>query len=247
MTRYLILCAGDSKRWTGRPPLTDEPKHLVELCGEPLLHRTVRLVHELDPDADIRIVVANHQDPRYRVDGTKRVKARLDPRRGGLDKVLSSRHVWHAQGRTVVLLGDVYYTTAAIGAIVGWEGGDWVMFGRPGDSKLTGKPWAEPFALAFWPERHDDIAAAADRAIAAQLEHQGTILAQGLSVWWRSMVGVPDDQLGRPWFPPEDTVRFGHYIAISDATDDIDTPDDWDRWCWGWAHASPADRARLWQ
>ena len=39
--RIVILCAGDATRWGGYLGL---PKHLVPIHGEPLLHRTVRLL-----------------------------------------------------------------------------------------------------------------------------------------------------------------------------------------------------------
>ena len=73
--RILILAAGDGTRWNNYRGV---PKHLAPLCGEPILHRTVRMITERRPDADVRVIVRDMSDRRYLVAGSKRAKAKLN-------------------------------------------------------------------------------------------------------------------------------------------------------------------------
>lgn len=246
-TRYLILCAGPGSRWTGDHPVTKKPKHFAPIHGEALLHRTVRLVKQNDPEADIRVVVADLSDDRYKLPGTKRARAELTPELAGLDKVMSSRKLWNKSGRTVILFGDVFYTEAAASLICVF-GGPWTLFGRPTGSRFTGKPWSEPFAFSFNPEDHASVVGAVERSRSAQLANFGKLSPSGFNHLWQAMhPSFPTERLGASWFPEEETIEYGHYVPIFDATDDLDTPDEWDRWCWGWAHATENERAEFWQ
>jgi choline kinase len=48
--KVFILAAGNCSRWNGIC------KQLIQIDGEPLIHRTVRLIRECDENADIYIV-----------------------------------------------------------------------------------------------------------------------------------------------------------------------------------------------
>lgn len=228
--RILILAAGDGERWGNHH---DRPKHFAWVCGEHLIERTVRQVLERDPGADVRIVVHDLADERYKIPGTKRATARHDPALHNADKVLSARHVWHRTGRTVMLHGDVFYTDEAIDEILADRPG-WHLFGRPGPSHLTGKDWNENFALAFDADAQEHIV---DRIV--ELDIAGRLPA-GInhSNWYLAAVGVPDEHIAdwarRPASP--------HFVAIDDWTDDFDTPAEYEMWCYRWATADPTSR-----
>lgn len=226
-TTYLVLCAGPGKRWKG-----DRPKQLVKLCGEVLLHRVVRQVTELDPGARVRIAVHDTTDARFRVPGARLVKADVDPTLRGADKTTSTRRHWNTNGRTVLLLGDVFYTDIAIRQIVDHATGEWVMFGRPGPSAITGKPHNENFAVVFWPDHHEQVVAAAERL--HELDRAGKAPNVSMSQWWMLMEGLSIERWNTPTSP--------HYIEIDDWTDDIDYLADWERWCWRWAMARKAGK-----
>ena len=70
--RCLLLCQGDGKRWErpdGSLPL-GLPKHLVpDDTGEPVLHRTVRLLRERGVND---IIVVGPEDARYHCEGAAR-------------------------------------------------------------------------------------------------------------------------------------------------------------------------------
>jgi len=232
-TRYVILAAGEGTRWGDAQ---DRPKHFAVLLGEPLIGRVVRQVLERDPGADVRVAVRSLADARYKIPGTKRTVAKLNPELGNADKLVSTRHAWSKSGRTVILLGDVFYTEEAMDRIVAHPADEWVLFGRPGGSKHSGKRWNENFALAYMPQHHDLIVDAAHRVVA--LHAAGRVGRLSHSTWFRAAVGLPDGEVGTWDVHPE---RFGHFEVVDDWTDDIDSPEDWERWCYAWATA-PTDR-----
>lgn len=231
-TRALLLCAGMATRWENHDGI---PKQLAVVRGEPVLHRAVRLLLERDPDMDVVVVCKDARDDRWKVDGARRASAKLDPSRKQADKLLSSEHLWNASGRTLALFGDVYFTDAAMDAIVG-STEPWAAFGRSGGSQFTGCDHRELFGFAFDADERSRMRDAADRCL--RIHHAGQM--GGWSGGWQiyaAATGAPDDQVGRRF------VDRGNFVDIDDWTDDFDRPKDWDRWCWHWAKASTEKRA----
>lgn len=237
--RVLILCAGRATRWSSSDvpsSIADRPKQLVPVCGEPILHRTVRQVLERLPDADVA-VVAPADEPVWRVPGARVAVADLDRRRKQADKFLSSRAEWSTEGRTVLLLGDVFFTDEAMDTILGHDG-DWRTFARLGASALTGCDHRELFAFSLGPEHLDAFEAAARRCL--------TIVARGLMGGWSggwqvhaSMAGAPDNEVVAEPFGDD----RGNITNVDDWTDDFDYPADWHRWCHRYAKAKRAGKA----
>lgn len=228
--RWLIPCAGQAKRWAKHGNV---PKQLVVLRGEPILHRLVRLANEVDPDAEVRVVVADHTDDTFKVPGSRRVKARLDPDRVQADKLLSSAHLWADDTRTIALYGDVYFTDDAIARIAA-DTQPWAAFARYGASDFTGKDHRELFGFAFDPSEHDRIRDAADRCLA--LHRAGRM--GGWSGGWQiyaAAAGADEQGIAGRF------VDRGNAVEVDDWTDDFDYPKDWDEWCLRWAKA-PLDR-----
>lgn len=229
--RALLLCAGNATRWGAQ----DTPKQLMPLRGEPILHRAARLLGELVPGVDIKIVVKDARDDTWKVPGTSRTTAKLDPERVQADKVLSSRHLWSTSGRTFVLFGDVYFTVAALDDLTS-DVRPWVALGRSGASSFTGCDHRELFGFAFDPDQHEAFEAAALRCLA--LHRAGRM--GGWSGGWQvyaAMAGADDEGVAG---------RFrdrGNFIDVDDWTEDLDRPRDWHQWCYRWAKADDAARA----
>lgn len=228
--RILILAGGEQKRWANYRGV---PKHLVKLAGERLLDRTVRLVKERQPRADIRVVVRDMDDERYKVPGTKRAPARLNPDIKDGDKFASSRHLWSKSSRTVILYGDVWFSSAAMDAILSDDPhpDGWMFFGRFGASETA--PGGECFAFVLDPEALEHASGQLDRIIEKRLD--GSIWRNGGWEWYRALCSLPDSRL-------LDHRDHGHSTLIDDWTEDMDTAQDWDRWCWRWAHSSEERR-----
>ena len=64
--KYIIMADGKGTRWQN---YNDIPKHLIEIGGETLLGRTVRLLKEGDPNCDV--IITSH-DSRYEIPGAQR-------------------------------------------------------------------------------------------------------------------------------------------------------------------------------
>lgn len=241
--RVLIICAGEATRWGD---FGGGPKHLVKLIGEPILHRSVRLIRELAPDADVRVVVRDSKDPRYKVPGARRAQARLTPENGDADKFLSSAHLWDTQGTTVVLYGDLFVTREAMASILTTTTDlpdGWWFHGRFDGSTITGHKGGECFAFTLHgPEGHDAFRAALERVSA--LYQAGTISRCGGWETYRALMGVPDDEILRFWPDGVSThnLNLGHCTVVDDWTEDMDHPDDWHEWCWHYAHALAESR-----
>jgi hypothetical protein len=239
--RILILCAGDATRWGD---YLGVPKHLVQLLGEPILHRAVRLINEIRPDADVRVIAKDPFDGQYVVPGARTFKARLNPANHGADKFLSSRHLWDDTGRTVILYGDCFFTRAGMTTILTdapFEDG-WRLFARFDGSSITGSIGGENFAHVIDPDAHEDYEASLHRI--AALQTSGVITRCGGWEQYRSMHGVPDDRVLEWWdeHSPKNP-RMGHVTEIDDATEDIDFPADFDAWCVHYAQYDDEQRA----
>jgi len=217
-TKAIIICAGEATRWAG---YLNTKKHLIEIEGERLLDRTVRLLKERGIK-EIYIVV-KQITPEYHVEGAAQYVADLNPEENvDADKFLSSKALWNQDGRTLVFYGDCYFTEDAMDTIVGFTSREWTLFCRPNASKVTGTPWGECFAQSYYPEDIDRHEAALRRV--AALYKAGKITRCGGWEHYRAMVGRPDEQIRRPH-------RMStNYVEIDDWTDDFDYPKDYDSW-----------------
>lgn len=205
MTRIVILAAGRDAPFPG----FDVPKHLLPIGGIPILHRQIEqwLSRGIE---DIRIA------GRYRY--VHPFVTTFDPGTRPEDcDIASSIPAWNPNGRTIVTYGDCVYTEQACDDIFNIDWGRYHHFCRPRDGRRP----AEGFAVSFWPEQHDLLRYSIER-----LPH---LVAAGVT--WRSdgwaisrlMDRVPLDDLGRHH------TNLDCYIVIDDATDDIDTPEEYER------------------
>lgn len=205
--RVIIACAGSSAKWGNHLGV---PRHLAPMAGEPLLHRTVRQALAVSDD----VHVTSQDDGRYALPGvTHHVVTAPAP-----NELVSTQWLWARTGRTVLLLGDTFYTDEAIGTIAGFTPRRWQMFGRSGPSTLTGSPWGEIFGYSWWSQ-------------------QAPMLLDNLKwVWFACHLGIAHRFLGWEVLRSiqgtplnEHTVDPAWFTEINDLTDDLDFPRDYDR------------------
>ncbi len=217
-TKAIIICAGEATRWGD---YLGTKKHLIEIEGERLLNRTVRLLKERGVE-EIYIVVKEITDA-YHVEGATQWKANLNPDANvDADKFLSSQELWNDDGRTLVFYGDCYFTDEAMDTIVNFTSREWTLFCRPNASKVTGTPWGECFAQSFYTDDIPRHRAALLRI--ARLYKDGVITRCGGWEHYRAILGRPDARIRRPH------VMGSNYVEIDDWTDDFDYPKDYDSW-----------------
>lgn len=223
MTKVIIIAAGEATRWGN---YLNVPKHLIEIDGEPILYRTVRLLLENGME-DIHIV-GPEDDDRYRVEGTKLFVPEKDYQRNAdADKFLNSESLWNREGRTIVLYGDVFFTEEAMKTICGSTSTDWKLFCRLNGSKITESPWGECFAQSFYTkdlERHKE-----NLQYIAKLYNHSVIKKCGGWEHSRAMAGVKKALVRVHQHYPE----VQH--IIDDWTEDFDTPEDYDSFMKNWS------------
>ncbi len=116
--KYIIMADGKGTRWNN---YHDIPKHLIEIGGETLLARTVRLLGENDPRAEI--VITSH-DPRYEVPGARR----YEPQHNHLEIDRFTEEL--IADDECFLYGDTFYSEHVIQKIVQTPAEKLLFFGN---------------------------------------------------------------------------------------------------------------------
>ena len=207
--RVIIAAAGQRPKWGG---YLGVPPHLVQVDGWPLLSRTIGQARKLTTD----VHVTCPDDDRYRMAAGEGAVCHVRGDEG--NEYTSTRDLWLTSGRTVLLLGDVFFSDEAIATIGGGSPTAYRCFGRAGASKHTGTPYGEIFAASWGPQRHDRMDAYL--AEVARLRETGACIRPPGWVLLRLWQGTPvrRHQVQAPFF-----------TEIDDLTDDLDKPADYDR------------------
>jgi len=205
-TAIIILANGEQSRW----PDGARPKQLLEVDSVPIIRRAIALFEEA-LRASARVVTRD--DRIIAVVGGMRV-VNVGPPVEQLNDLLRARAEWGTK-RTVCLLGDVFYTDAAVKAIAGCRK-PVAFYGRRLASQITGKPHGELVAMA-WDSENDER------------------MAASLATWHdRPLLWSPYRDFAELWsLPIED--NYLHRVPdclteIDDFTDDFDCPQDWQTW-----------------
>lgn len=209
--RIVIAAAGAQTKWNG---YLGTCSHLapVAATGRPLLARTVAQALALTDDVHVTIP----DDSRY-ADAADGATAHVR----GLDypsEYAATRDLWSDDDRTVLLLGDVYFTRQALAVITGDTRRAYRCYGRRGASRTTGTPYGEIFAASWWPAQHEQMDAHLD--LVHRTRAAGTVTRPPGWMLLRAWQGTP---LNRH------RVSARYFTEVNDLTDDIDFPADYSR------------------
>ena len=116
--KYIIMADWKGARWNNYHNI---PKHLIEIDGETLLTRTVRLLRENDARADI--VITSH-DPRYEVPGARR----YEPQNNHLEIDRFTEEL--IADDVCFLYGDTFYSESVIQKIADTPAEKLLFFGN---------------------------------------------------------------------------------------------------------------------
>ena len=116
--KYIIMADGKGTRWGN---YQDKPKHLIEIDGETLLGRTVRLLKEKDPGCEV--IITSH-DSRYEFDGARR----YEPKHNLLEIDRFTEEL--IEDHICFLYGDTFYSEKAIEIIADTASEDILFFGN---------------------------------------------------------------------------------------------------------------------
>ena len=201
--KVLIVAAGEGRRWEN---YRNVPKHIVEVEGEILLHRTYS---QFKRYTDNIVIVST--DPRYAIGQTY---APLVGNFFDFGKIYSSHLIWDEE-RTVIVFGDVYFTDEAVDTIMSNED-EFKFFLRKDKSSYTGKNHKEIFALAFSGGMNQRIKSAIETLIDRK---------QGGAGAWRLYLHLHGLDKAKSGFYNTDG-----YVHIDDLTEDFDYHNDLIKW-----------------
>ena len=112
------MADGNGKRWNNYGNI---PKHLLVFDGETLLQRTVRLLHDADPQGEI--IITSH-DPRYEVEHARR----YEPKNNVIELDRFTAEL--IEDNVCFMYGDTYYSPDSISTIIGTPTDKVLFFGN---------------------------------------------------------------------------------------------------------------------
>ena len=205
--RYIIMCGGRVAEW-------ETPRQLLEIGGEAIVARTIRLLREAGVDD---IAISSH-DPSFLDFG---VPVLIHENNYYSRRYNDYDGHWYecfypTKEPVCYIFGDVVFSPAAIRTIVGSETDDIELFGSmPPFAPEYPKRWIEPFALKVTDTDH--LKAAIARA--DELDAQGAFWRQ--PIMWELWTVIR----GHPLQTKADEYVYD-YTAINDYTCDVDHPCD---------------------
>jgi hypothetical protein len=205
----IVLCNGSEDKWQDHRGVR---RHFVEIAGERLIDRTVR---QFGSRAD---VVVSGPDLRYKVPGAALYVPLDEPDNLDADILLSTRALWSSLDRTLVVLGDTWFSDAGVDAIVGLGDHRWFYVGREHGSRFSGTDYGEIFALSFWPEHQAEL-------LAVMLEVRRRQRDEGL---WRG--GLWEHYRILRGIDPLEHRIDGHFLEVDDETEDFDFGPAFETW-----------------
>lgn len=202
--KYIIMAGGDYKDW-------ETPRQLLEIRGEPIIGRTIRLLRE----ADVSEIYISTNDERFERFGVPLLKHNNDMVVSG--GVLAAgcwvSAFYPTQEPACYVMGDVIFSPDAIRTIVNTETDGIIFFASvpPFSEKYT-KQYAEPFAFKVRDQERFRRAIEYVRENA----HSGIFSRDPIS-WelWQVIIGKDPKH-----------INFETIVPINDYTCDVDSPKD---------------------
>ncbi len=217
--RAIISAGREHPKWNN---YLGVPQHLVPIFGTPLLRRTVIQVLRRTNDIHLRLPTGELGDRYKDALGANLSDVTVHQSDDeGLCEYTVNRSLWDENGTTVLLLGDVCFSTNAMEIIFKTSKlvrrDDYRCFGRYKGSRITGYRAGEIWAASWGSDTH----ATMDR----HLKYVHDVRASGAVTrppgWMllRMWQGTPLNRhyCTKPWF-----------VQIDDTTEDFDFPEKWD-------------------
>lgn len=202
--RYIIMCGGEYSHW-------QTPRQLTEICGEPIVARTIRLLRENGVE-DIAISSNNPIFEQFGVPVLKHQNG-YTATKTAITGGYWCEAFYPTDDPVCYIFGDVVFSPEAIKTIVETETTRIQFFASaPPFAQEYPKPWAEPFALKVWNTEHlKDAIHSVKYFDSIGMFHRKPIMWE----LWNIITGGDLNE-----------IDYTSYIAINDYTCDIDTAED---------------------
>lgn len=200
---YIIMCGGTYSKW-------NIPRQLIEISGEPVVARTVRLLKEMGiPDSDIYI---SSNDDRFKD------YAQILQHENNFQGYVKDGGSWvdafyPTDESTCYLMGDVVFSPGAIYTIINTDTDSIQFFAScPPFSKAYSKRYAEPFAFKVVDQKR--FRAAIDFIKA----NEKTGIFRRRPIAWELWQVINGENVKE--------INYTNYCIINDYTCDIDSIED---------------------
>lgn len=202
--KYIIMCGGSYTNWQA-------PRQLTEICGEPIIARTIRLLRE----NGIEDIAISSNNPVFEGFGVPVLKHENGYTANGL-RITGGywcEAFYPTDEPTCYIFGDVVFSPEAIKTIVETETADIEFFASaPPFSSQYIKRWAEPFALKVVNTDHLKC------AISLTKQYADRGLFRRKPIMWELWQVIRCASLNG--------IDYKSYVAINDYTCDIDQAED---------------------
>ena len=209
--KYYILANGEGTRWNNYMGV---PKQLIEIDGETILHRMIRLLHENGVEKANIFICGPFED-----DGAESIMTKSETKREVFEEIAEL-----AKSPFIILYGDCYYTDACMKGIVSRPINKFDEFLCTTRNPNTGCPWCEGYAhrcedWEWWRKEMHELNTSEDKI---------TLYKDWFIHFW--LLGFKEgESMNR--FPKPGEYDPEHDVAWCDQTDDFDYPGDLDKFC----------------
>ena len=188
-------------------PFANNPRQLIEVNGEPVVARTIRLLRE----AGIDNIAISSNDSRFDNFGVEVLHHKND---FGIDRNAYWVDAFYpTEEEACYIFGDVVFSKKAIDVIVNVETDDVEFFASaPPFAPEYPKKWAEPFAFKVVNQQHFQ------KAIEDTRMYFNMGLFKRMPIAWELWQVIKDT--------PRNKIDYTNYAVINDSTCDIDKEGD---------------------
>jgi GTP:adenosylcobinamide-phosphate guanylyltransferase/FtsZ-binding cell division protein ZapB len=210
----VVMAGGHQTLFSG----LNKTKHLVEVIGKPILERSIQLL--LDCCAyPITVVTPPTRLEEYSLIHNPRVQYIEGPKSNS-SSICNALEAAPA-GNLIMIWGDVFFNRVSLNRIVNENSSEPLeVYCRYGPSKLTLKPWGEPFALRVQTESREKLL---ESAVWVQKAFESGEIWRA-SEWevFKKYAEV-ENKDGYRVHP-----KLSFYREINDFTEDVDFPQDYE-------------------
>lgn len=214
-TRIFILCAGTSRKFE------NQPKALLNIDGESILQRTIRIIRDTGFKGEI-FIVTHHDIIIYSIKELNDDKIKfLNPSRKRyiLESMLSTKHEW--VDRNIILYGDVIFSHNALKKIL-YSDNKIYFYARLRPSIYTKKEHHEVFGINIPLTETRKIVKKSEKAINYAAGRPIRVIFKSL---FENLTG---ECIG------VNKISYALCVDIYDTTDDIDSPSQYIKYIKKW-------------
>ncbi|NMA32751.1 MAG: NTP transferase domain-containing protein [Alphaproteobacteria bacterium] len=218
-TKVIILCGGISSRWNN---YLNVEKHFAKFGNKTVIENTIDILNKFN--CEICILAHNDNVHLFSYLNVELITISSENAKLEFYKLKGTYGHWNETGKTIILMGDVWFTKKALVKILISTSDKLLFWGRQQRNYLTNCNHGELFGLSFYPNSHNIV-----KFATTQLEF--LILNQEIKIsggWGVYNIISGLNHLMSKQKNIKGRALYSNFINILDYTDDIDSPKDYE-------------------